>query len=203
MTTKAIKRCRGAFKLGQQWAQKTVSCGSLLDPVYLLVIYSCLDIGVLFLEDESGDSSAQEEDGSEDGESDDHSDEFNFNDQQLERRSTNSNARSDLAPQTMQWAIRNRDTARSSVRVPTGSNLVFIDPMALRRSTVPASTTVTTPSIEPHTMATTASNLARAFGITIRQISELISILSYNIVNDIETSLKIQSDEAIAVQVST
>ncbi|XP_016930962.4 E3 ubiquitin-protein ligase hyd [Drosophila suzukii] len=158
------------------------------------------DIGVLFLEDESGDSSAQEEDGSEDGESDDHSDEFNFNDQQLERRSTNSNARSDLAPQTMQWAIRNRDTARSSVRVPTGSNLVFIDPMALRRSTVPASTTVTTPSIEPHTMATTASNLARAFGITIRQISELISILSYNIVNDIETSLKIQSDEAIAVQ---
>jgi len=106
MTTKAIKRCRGAFKLGQQLAQKMVSCGSLLDPVYLLIIYSCLDIGVLFLEDESGDSSAQEEDGSEDGESDDHSDEFNFNDQQLERRSTNSNARSDLAPQTMQWAIR-------------------------------------------------------------------------------------------------
>ncbi|KAH8294942.1 hypothetical protein KR018_004468 [Drosophila ironensis] len=158
------------------------------------------DIGVLFLEDESGDSSAQEEDGSEDGESDDHSDEFNFNDQQLERRTTNANARSDLAPQTMQWAIRNRDTARSSVRVPTGSNVVFIDPMALRRSTVPASTAVTTPSIEPHTMATTASNLARAFGITIRQISELISILSYNMQNDIETSLKILPDEAIAVQ---
>ncbi|XP_017092018.2 E3 ubiquitin-protein ligase hyd [Drosophila bipectinata] len=158
------------------------------------------DIGVLFLEDESGDSSAQEEDGSEDGESDDHSDEFNFNDQQLERRTTNSNTRSDLAPQTMQWAIRNRDTARSSVRVPTGSNLVFIDPMALRRSTVPASTAVTTPSIEPHTMATTASNLARAFGIAVRQISELISILSYNILNDIETSLKIQPEEAIAVQ---
>ncbi|XP_022226183.2 E3 ubiquitin-protein ligase hyd isoform X3 [Drosophila obscura] len=158
------------------------------------------DIGVLFLEDESGDSSAQEEDGSEDGESDDHSDEFNFNDQQLERRSTNSNARNDLAPQTMQWAIRSRDTARSSVRVPTGNNLVFIDPMALRRSTVPATTAVTTPSAESHTMATTASNLARAFGITIRQISELISILSYNIVNDIETSLKIQCEEAVAVQ---
>ncbi|XP_017139652.1 E3 ubiquitin-protein ligase hyd isoform X1 [Drosophila miranda] len=158
------------------------------------------DIGVLFLEDESGDSSAQEEDGSEDGESDDHSDEFNFNDQQLERRNTSSNARSDLAPQTMQWAIRSRDTARSSVRVPTGSNLVFIDPMALRRSTAPASTAVTTPSAESHTMATTASNLARAFGITIRQISELISILSYNIVNDIEPSLKIQGEEVVAVQ---
>ncbi|KAH8369432.1 hypothetical protein KR009_010813 [Drosophila setifemur] len=175
-----------------QEVQRSVQAGA--------TVGSETDIGVLFLEDESGDSSAQEEDGSEDGESDDHSEEFIFNDQQLERRSTNSNARSDLAPQTMQWAIRNRDTTRSSVRVPTGSNLVFIDPMALRRSTVPASTAVTTPSIEPHTMATTASNLARAFGITIRQISELISILSYNIVNDIETSLKIQAEEAIAVQ---
>ncbi|XP_017846381.1 E3 ubiquitin-protein ligase hyd isoform X2 [Drosophila busckii] len=156
------------------------------------------DIGVLFLEDESGDSSAQEEDGSEENESDDQSDEFTFNDQQLERRN-NPNSRNDLTPQTMQWAIRTRENARSSVRVPTGSNLVFIDPMALRRSTVP-STTVTTPAVESHTMATTASNLGRAFGITIRQISELLGILSYNITNDIETSLKIHSCEAIAVQ---
>ncbi|XP_064552253.1 E3 ubiquitin-protein ligase hyd [Drosophila montana] len=158
------------------------------------------DIGVLFLEDESGDSSAQEEDGSEDGESDDQSDEFSFSDQQLERRNINPNSRNDLTPQTMQWAIRSRDNARSSVRVPTGSNLVFIDPMALRRSTVPASTAVNTPSAESHTMATTASNLGRAFGITIRQISELLAIMSYNVTNDIETSLKIHIEEAIAVQ---
>ncbi|XP_068157779.1 E3 ubiquitin-protein ligase hyd isoform X1 [Drosophila tropicalis] len=176
-----------------QDAQRSVQTGA--------TVGSETDIGVLFLEDESGDSSAQEEDGSEDGESDDHSDEISFIDQQLERRSSNSTTRSDLAPQTMQWAIRSRDTARSSVRVPTGSNLVFIDPMALRRSTVPATTAVTTPSAEPQTMATTASNLARAFGITIRQISELLSILSYNIANDIETSLKIQNEEAIAVQI--
>ncbi|XP_062127292.1 E3 ubiquitin-protein ligase hyd [Drosophila sulfurigaster albostrigata] len=159
------------------------------------------DIGVLFLEDESGDSSAQEEEGSEDGESDEQSDEFSFNDQQLERRNINSNARNDLTPQTMQWAIRSRENTRPSVRVPTGSNLVFIDPMALRRTTVPASsTTVNTPTTESHTMATTASNLGRAFGITIRQISELLGIMTFNMMNDIETSLKIHIGEAIAVQ---
>ncbi|XP_034475601.1 E3 ubiquitin-protein ligase hyd [Drosophila innubila] len=175
-----------------QDAQRSVQTGA--------TVGSETDIGVLFLEDESGDSSAQEEDGSEDGESDDQSDEFSFNDQQLERRNINPNSRNDLTPQTMQWAIRSRDNARPSVRVPTGSNLVFIDPMALRRTTVPASTAVNTPSAESHTMATTASNLGRAFGITIRQISELLGIMSYNMMNDIETSLKIHVEEAVAVQ---
>ncbi|XP_037815952.1 E3 ubiquitin-protein ligase hyd-like [Lucilia sericata] len=100
----------------------------------------------------------------------------------------------------MQWAIRSRDTARSSVRMPAGSSLVFIDPMALRRSTVPASTAVAAPPQEQHTMATTSSNLARAFGIIVRQISELLSSLAYNIMNDIETSLKIQPEEATQLQ---
>lgn len=161
------------------------------------------DIGVLFLEDESGDSSPQEEEGSDDGETDDHDDdEFTYADHQLERRSTNSNNRNDLAPQSMQWAIRSRDTTRSSVRMPAGSSLVFIDPMALRRSTVPASTAVAPPPQEQHTMATTSSNLARAFGIIVRQISELMSGLMYNILNDIETSLKVLPEEATKLQVS-
>lgn len=160
------------------------------------------DIGVLFLEDESGDSSQQEEEGSDDGETDEHDDdEFTYADHQLERRSSNSNNRSDLAPQSMQWAIRSRDTARSSVRMPAGSSLVFIDPMALRRSTVPASTAVTAPPQEQHTMATTSSNLARAFGIIIRQISELLNGLTYNLLNDIETSLKVHPEEATRLQV--
>ncbi|XP_075147167.1 E3 ubiquitin-protein ligase hyd isoform X2 [Haematobia irritans] len=151
--------------------------------------------------DESGDSSPQEEEASEDGETDDHEDdEFAYADHQLERRSSNSNNRSDLAPQSMQWAIRNRDTARSSVRMPSGSSLVFIDPMALRRSTVPASTAVATPPQEQQTMATTSSNLARAFGIIVRQISELLSGLTYNILNDIESSLKVLPEEATKLQ---
>lgn len=71
--------------------------------------------------------------------------------------------RTNLAPQNMQWAIRSRDAARGAgVRIAGGSNLVFIDPSSLRRST-PANATVAA-SVEPVTMATTASCLARAFG---------------------------------------
>lgn len=163
-----------------------------------------IDLGVLFLEDESADSSAQEEEGSEEGETDDHDDdEFNFTDQQLERRNANSNGRNELAPQNMQWAIRSRDTARSTVRMPAGSSLIFIDPMVLRRSTVPTNTSVATSPQEHYTMATTASNLARGFGIIVRQISELLSNLPYNSLNEFEISLKIKSEEAGELQVST
>lgn len=122
----------------------------------------------------------------------------------MERRNTSVNVRSDLAPQSMQWAIRSRDTTRSSVRVPAGSNLVFIDPMALRRSTVPASSTVTVPPQEQHTMATTASNLARAFGIIVRQISDLLNNLACQLASDVEKSTyKTQIEEAIQLQVSS
>lgn len=76
----------------------------------------------------------------------------------------------------MQWAIRSRDSHRSSgVRLGGGSNLVFIDPNALRRTTA-ANAAVAAASQEPPTMATTSSALARAFGIVIRQISELVAL---------------------------
>lgn len=83
-------------------------------------------------------------------------------------RSRYSNAaghgqRSNLAPQNMQWAIRSRETNRSTgVRLAGSSNLVFIDPSSLRRSTT--GSTAVAASTEPVTMATTASCLARAFG---------------------------------------
>lgn len=114
----------------------------------------------------------------------------------------NSSARHDLAPQSMQWAIRSRDAFRSTVRVPTGSSLVFIDPMALRRSAVQPPSTVNTPQQESHTIATTASNLARAFSTILRQISELLSNLSYNLLNGVESTLKVDIEEAIELQVS-
>lgn len=83
-------------------------------------------------------------------------------------RSRYSNAaghgpRTNLAPQNMQWAIRSREASRSaSVRIAGGSNLVFIDPSTLRRSTT--ANTAVAASSEPVTMATTASCLSRAFG---------------------------------------
>lgn len=101
----------------------------------------------------------------------------------------------------MQWAIRSRESNRSSVRLPTGSSLVFIDPMALRRSAVPSSATVATASQEPHTMATTASSLARAFGIVIRQISELMSGLSEVLLQPSSQQLRVTYEEAVELQV--
>ncbi|KRT83810.1 hypothetical protein AMK59_4307, partial [Oryctes borbonicus] len=133
--------------------------------------------------DESGESSQQEEEESEAGETDEQdTEDYTLTDEQLERRrSRYSNAaghgpRTNLAPQNMQWAIRSREASRSAgVRIAGGSNLVFIDPSTLRRSTT--ANTAVAASSEPVTMATTASCLSRAFGIVIRQISDLLSLM--------------------------
>lgn len=126
-------------------------------------------------QDESGDSSPPEEDGSDEGETDENSDDVYFGEDQLERRNASVNQRAINAPQSMQWAIRNRETTRSSVRIPTGSNLVFIDPMALRRPS--PSNTAMTSTTESNTMCTTASSLARAFGVILREISVLFHVI--------------------------
>lgn len=134
---------------------------------------------LLFPEVESGESSQQEDDESEAGETDEQdNDEFQIGDEQLERRSGTSGnlQRNNLAPISMQWAIRNREssTRTAGLRVTGGSNLVFIDPSSLRRSST-ASTVAA--AQEPITMGTTASCLARAFGIVIRQIADLLTLM--------------------------
>ncbi|XP_066593371.1 E3 ubiquitin-protein ligase UBR5-like isoform X2 [Prorops nasuta] len=134
---------------------------------------------LLFPEDESGDSSQQEDDESEAGETDEQdNEEFQIGDEQLERRSGTSGHlhRNNLAPVSMQWAIRNRElnTRTTGLRVAGGSNLVFIDPASLRRT---ATTSAVAAAQEPITMGTTASCLARAFGIVIRQIADLLVMM--------------------------
>lgn len=134
---------------------------------------------ILFPEDESAESSQQEEDESETGETDEQdTEDYNtFNDEQLERRITTATGhgqRSNLAPQNMQWAIQSREGNRStSVRIAGGSNLVFIDPSSLRRTTGGT----TSAGSDTITMSTTASSLARAFGIVIRQIADLLAMM--------------------------
>ncbi|XP_001947833.2 E3 ubiquitin-protein ligase UBR5 isoform X3 [Acyrthosiphon pisum] len=154
-------------------------------------------------DDESGEST-QQEDGeeSEAGETDElDAEEFLVSEDQLERRATTSGQghRTNLAPQSMQWAIRNRDTATRTAtgfRVASGNSLVFIDPTSLRRSAVAAVSNSTNNSGNGNnnaaaaaaaavasaaaglndsiTMATTASSLARAFAVVIRQIADLL-----------------------------
>lgn len=76
----------------------------------------------------------------------------------------------------MQWAIRNRElsTRTAGLRVTGGSNLVFIDSASLRRTTA---TSAVAAAQEPITMSTTTSCLARAFGIVIRQIADLLVMM--------------------------
>nr|XP_018904419.1 PREDICTED: E3 ubiquitin-protein ligase UBR5 isoform X3 [Bemisia tabaci] len=132
-------------------------------------------------EDDSGESTQQEDEESETGETDDmDNDELVLPDEQLERRSTSNGTgqRSNLAPQSMQWAIRTRDSVSRSAgfRVSSGQSVVLIDPTTLRRANT-ATSAVTTSTHEPITMATTASCLARAFGIVVRQITDLLVLI--------------------------
>lgn len=155
-------------------------------------------------EDDSDGSSQPDDDGSEDGETDHSQEDYTLTDELLERRQTTSGTqRNNLAPQSMQWAIRNRDLAREtnrqSVRLTGGSSLVFIDPAALRRTTA-ASAAVA--AQEPHTMATTASSLARAFGIVLRQVCTLFNTITESYGNGGIQNLNITYDEANELHVS-
>lgn len=76
----------------------------------------------------------------------------------------------------MQWAIRNRETSTrtAGLRVTGGSNLNFIDSASLRRTTATSAVAATQ---EPIIMGTTTCCLARAFGIVIRQITDLLVMM--------------------------
>ena len=85
---------------------------------------------------------------------------------------------------------------------------MFIDPSTLRRSAtaanvVAAAQQAAAASHEPQTMATTASCLARAFSIVIRQIADLLTMLQdYSALTPVlNRTLEITHQEAINLQV--
>ncbi|XP_030767956.1 E3 ubiquitin-protein ligase UBR5 isoform X5 [Sitophilus oryzae] len=162
---------------------------------------------LLFPEDESGESSQQEEEESEAG-TDEPDNEDYINDEQLERRRSRYSTatggqgqRSNLAPQNMQWAIRSRESGRSAGVRLYDSNLVFIDPSSLRRSA--SGNAAVAASSEPITMSTTASCLARAFGIVVRQIADLLGNISNNNSTGIPLSacMAVSPDDICNVQI--
>ncbi|GFO10305.1 E3 ubiquitin-protein ligase ubr5 [Plakobranchus ocellatus] len=175
--------------------------------------------------EDSGDSSNAEEEEEEEEEEDYESeagesegrdtDEFIYLDEQLERPSTSGGPgaqgqRTLQAPQTMQWAIRQREpltgtgtgvgggsasggvgntarppptaTTTATTSMAGGSSLLYMDPSSLRRNisvaAASAAPTVTNQD-SPVTVATTASQLARAFGIMVRQVTDLLNQLPY------------------------
>lgn len=159
-------------------------------------------VSLLLNEDDSDASSQPEDEGSEDGETDDHSQEdYTLSDEQLERRTASSGTqRNNLAPPSMAWAIRSRDTNRSSVRLSSGSSLVFIDPAALRRTT--STSAAVAAAQEPHTMSTTAASLARAFGIVLRQVCQLFNTVNELYATGMLHSMNLTYQEANELHVS-
>lgn len=101
--------------------------------------------------------------------------------QVFERRLPSSTQRGNLAPVSMQWAIRSREN--TNVRTGTTSGLVFIDHTSgtMRRSAtttaVAAAAAAAANNQEAVTMANTASGLARAFGIIMREVGDLLKFI--------------------------
>lgn len=59
----------------------------------------------------------------------------------------------------------------------SGNNLIYIDPGTLRRGTSISTAITSTNQDAAITMATTASQLARAFGIVVRLLTDLLNML--------------------------
>ncbi|KAL4218424.1 E3 ubiquitin-protein ligase ubr5 [Mactra antiquata] len=163
---------------------------------------------------DSGETSNQEEEyESEGGDSEEHEGEdLGTLDEQLERRNNaaNQGQRTLQAPQTMQWAIRQREpqNTRTPPTVATttastaagGSSLIYIDPSNLRRAAVTTTAAVTPEA--PITMATTCSQLARSFGIVVRQIADLLTMLQdyHALAPTLPRILDISDQEALELQ---
>lgn len=159
-------------------------------------------------EDESAESSnMEEEEESEAGDTEPDTEELALLDEQLERRGGPSGSGGaggaggglggsrpgSLAPQHLQWALRQRDPAgrphvSSSGSVSMAGGLVYIDPGSLRRSAAVAAAAASgsnsgssvaaaaalAPELSP---GTTAVGLARAFGAVLRQTADLLATL--------------------------
>lgn len=199
--------------------------------------------------EDSGDSSNAEEEEEEEEEDDYESeagesegrdtDEFIYLDEQLERPPTSGGPgaqgqRTLQAPQTMQWAIRQREplagpgsgvgagsssvgvggsarppptpTTTATTNIAGGTSLLYMDPNTLRRNmsvaAASAAPTVTNQD-SPVTMATTASQLARAFGIMVRQVTDLLNQLPYYqaLTQSLQRNLEVTPQEEHNLQV--
>ena len=163
----------------------------------------------LFSDDESAESSHPDDDESDAAETDEQEgEEFQFAEDQLERRpataaTATTAERSNPAPQTMQWAVRSRSKPGRGGGGGSGGGFIYIDPSSLRRSTANGTAAIqAAPATEPITMATTCSSLARAFGIVVRQVADLLGLLQdYSaLAPTLPRTLEISYQESLSLQ---
>ena len=88
-------------------------------------------------------------------------------------------------PHAMQWAIRANTQSRPSAPQTTGSGggsgFIYVDSASLRRGGSNAAAAASTGTSDlgpgtsgPHSMSSSASALARAFGIVVREVGSTI-----------------------------
>ena len=164
----------------------------------------------LFSDDDSSESSHPVDDESDAAETDEQGEEELFERalDQLERRTTTAPAstteRANPAPQTMQWAVRTRTKpgrAGDSTGAATGG-FIYMDPNLRRSAATGSSSVANAGGAEPVTMATTCTSLARAFGIVLRQISDLVTMLPdyYCLAPKLPRTLHLSHEDNIALQ---
>uniref|UniRef100_A0AAR2J8U3 E3 ubiquitin-protein ligase UBR5 n=1 Tax=Pygocentrus nattereri TaxID=42514 RepID=A0AAR2J8U3_PYGNA len=150
-------------------------------------------VPAFFSEDDSQSNDSSDSDSSS-SQSDDADQETYLLDEPLERTTGSAHANSAAqAPRSMQWAVRTTPSQRSAGGAPASSStpaasstgLIYIDPSNLRRSSaISTSAAAAAAALEASNSSsylTSASSLARAYSIVIRQISDLMSLIpKYN-----------------------
>uniref|UniRef100_A0A8C9XR29 E3 ubiquitin-protein ligase UBR5 n=1 Tax=Sander lucioperca TaxID=283035 RepID=A0A8C9XR29_SANLU len=172
-------------------------------------------VPAFFSEDDSQSNDSSDSDSSS-SQSDDVDQETFLLDEPLERTTSASHANSAAqAPRSMQWAVRNTPNQRATGSAPSSSStpaasstgLIYIDPTNLRRSSaISSSAAAAAAALEASNSSsylTSASSLARAYSIVIRQISDLMSLIpKYNhlVYSQYPAAVKLTYQDAVNLQ---
>ncbi|XP_035381953.1 E3 ubiquitin-protein ligase UBR5 isoform X1 [Electrophorus electricus] len=172
-------------------------------------------VPAFFSEDDSQSNDSSDSDSSS-SQSDDADQETYLLDEPLERTTGSAHANSAAqAPRSMQWAVRTTPNQRSAGGAPTSSStpaasstgLIYIDPSNLRRSSaISTSAAAAAAALEASNSSsylTSASSLARAYSIVIRQISDLMSLIpKYNhlVYSQYPAAVKLTYQDAVNLQ---
>ncbi|XP_053571897.1 E3 ubiquitin-protein ligase UBR5 [Bombina bombina] len=172
-------------------------------------------VPAFFSEDDSQSNDSSDSDSSS-SQSDDMEQETFMIDEPLERSTNSAHANGAAqAPRSMQWAVRNTQSQRANTTTPSSTStpaassagLIYIDPSNLRRSgTISTSAAAAAAALEASNSSsylTSASSLARAYSIVIRQISDLMGLIpKYNhlVYSQIPAAVKLTYQDAVNLQ---
>ncbi|KAK1896054.1 E3 ubiquitin-protein ligase UBR5 [Dissostichus eleginoides] len=178
-------------------------------------IFGASSVPAFFSEDDSQSNDSSDSDSSS-SQSDDVDQDTFLMDEPLERTTSTSHANSAAqAPRSMQWAVRNTPSQRATGSAPSSSStpaasstgLIYIDPTNLRRSSaISSSAAAAAAALEASNSSsylTSASSLARAYSIVIRQISDLMSLIpKYNhlVYSQYPAAVKLTYQDAVNLQ---